>query len=69
MNGVRCMDGSKFVLSRRKGTRKQLLLIEGKNIVGFVKNGQKFAECTYFTEVSSTVTCKVLTSSWQFQKK
>ena len=57
------------MLSRKKGTRKQFLLIEGKNIVGFVKNGQKFAECSYFTEVSSQITCKVPTSIWSFQKK
>ena len=69
MNGAKCMDGSKFVLSRKKGTRKQFLLIKGKNIVGFVKNGQKFAECSYFTEVSSQITCKVPTSIWSFQKK
>ena len=57
--GQGCADGSKFVISREKGTRKQFLLVEGKDIIAFVKNGEKFVDCSAFTEVTSQVSCKV----------
>ena len=58
-NGQNCADGSKFVISKEKGTRKQFLLVDGKDIIAFIKNGDKFANCSSFTDVTSQVTCKV----------
>jgi len=57
-NGQNCADGSKFVISKEKGTRKQFLLVDGKDIIAFIKNGDKFANCSSFTDVTSQVTCK-----------
>ena len=33
--------------------------MEGKDIIAFVKNGEKFVDCSAFTEVTSQVSCKV----------
>ena len=38
--------------------------MDGKDIIAFTKNGEKFANCASFTEVTSQVTCKV-TSGWE----
>jgi len=59
-SGQGCADGSKFVISKEKGTRKQFLLVEGKDIIAFVKNGEKFVDCSVFTEVTSQVSCKAV---------
>ena len=59
MSGSNCADGSKFVISRVKGNKKQFLLMDGKDIIAFTKNGEKFANCASFNEVTSQVTCKV----------
>ena len=59
MSGSNCADGSKFVISRVKGNKKQFLLMDGKDIIAFTKNGEKFTNCASFTEVTSQVTCKV----------
>jgi len=53
-----CKDGSKFVISGEKGTRKQFLFVDGKEIIAFVKNKEKFVNCSVFTEVTEMVTCK-----------
>ena len=42
-----------------KGTRKQFLLVDGKDIIAFVKNKEKFANCASFTDVTDQVDCKV----------
>ena len=55
-----CNNGDKFVIKNTKGTnRKQLLHVEGKTILAFVPNGQKFPTCTSFTEVTTAINCKV----------
>merc|ERR1719483_209456 len=59
-SGQGCADGSKFVISKEKGTRKQFLLVEGKDIIAFVKSGEKFVDCSAFTEVTSQVSCKAV---------
>ena len=43
----------------RKGVRKQFLLTNGKTIYGFVKKGEKFADCSTFAEITDSVDCKV----------
>ena len=58
-SGQNCADGFKFVVSGEKGTRKQFLLVEGKDIIAFVKNKEKFTNCSFFTEVTAQVDCKV----------
>ena len=47
------------MVSGEKGTRKQFLLVEGKDIIAFVKNKKKFANCSSFTEVTVQVDLKV----------
>ena len=42
-----------------KGTRKQFLLVEGKDIIAFVKKKEKFSNCLSLTEVTDQVECKV----------
>ena len=58
-SGQNCADGFKFVISGEKGTRKQFLLVDGKDIIAFVKNKEKFANCSSFTEVTVQVDLKV----------
>ena len=43
----------------RKGVRKQFLLTNGKTIYGFVRKGEKFANCSTFSEITDSVDCKV----------
>merc|ERR1711892_712693 len=57
-SGQGCGDGSKFVITQEKGTRKQFLFVDGKDIIAFVKNKEKFANCSSYTEVTSQVDCK-----------
>ena len=56
--GTSCSDGSKFVLKAGGGVRKQFLFTNGKIILAFVTNGEQFASCSSFTEVTSSVECK-----------
>ena len=58
--GTSCSDGSKFVLKAGGGVRKQFLFTTGKIILAFVTNGEQFASCSSFTEVTSSVECKVI---------
>ena len=44
------------MISGEKGTRKQ---VDGKDIIAFVKNKKKFANCSSFTEVTVQVDLKV----------
>merc|ERR1712106_173562 len=57
-SGKGCGDGAKFVITQEKGTRKQFLFVDGKDIIAFVKNKEKFANCSSYTEVTSQVDCK-----------
>jgi len=56
-----CDDGDKFVIKNKAGSnRRQFLFVEGKTILAFVPNGQKFPECTTFTEVTTSINCKAV---------
>ena len=58
--GGNCVDGTKFVIKQPKGTRKQFLSIEGKVVIAFVKNGNKFADCEAFKDITEDILCKVV---------
>ena len=51
--------GNKFVIKQVNNVRKQFLILNGQAILGFVRNGKKFADCDSYTEVTSMVDCKV----------
>merc|ERR1719320_953078 len=53
-------DGNKFVIKQVSGVRKQFLILNGEVVLGFVKKGKKFAACTSYTEVTTSVDCKVV---------
>ena len=53
------ISGNKFVIKQVKGVRKQFLILHGQAILGFVRNGKKFADCDSYTEVTGMVDCKV----------
>ena len=48
-----------WLISFRKGVRKQFLLTNGKTIYGFATKGEKFASCTNLADVTDSVACKV----------
>ena len=50
--------GTKFVIKQEKGTRKQFLILNGEAVLAFVKNGDKFADCDSYTEVTTNIQCK-----------
>ena len=49
------LSGKKFVIKQAKGVRKQLLILNGEAILGFVRNGKKFADCDSYTKVTTKV--------------
>ena len=53
------ISGNKFVIKQVWGVRKQLLILNGEAILGFVRNGKKFADCDSYTEITTMVECKV----------
>ena len=71
--GDGCTDGTKFVLKPKPGVRadrhldgdvmlqvrKQFLFVEGRTVVAFVTKGEKFADCSSYSEVTARVRCKV----------
>ena len=38
--------------------RRQYLYMEGRSVLAFVKNGEKFADCSNYTDVTADVKCK-----------
>ena len=52
--------GTKFVIKQEKGTRKQFLILNGEAVLAFVKNGDKFADCDSYTEVTTNIQCKTV---------
>ena len=54
-----CDSGNKFVIKQQSGVRKQFLILDGEPILAFINRGKKFTQCTSYTEVTSSVTCKV----------
>ena len=56
-----CDNGDKFVLKNTaRVNRRQFLFMDGKTILAFVPIGQKFTQCSSYTEVTALVDCKVL---------
>ena len=62
MGGDReCDIGDKFVLKNTAGeNRRQFLFMDGKTILAFVPRGQKFYQCSSYTEVTVQVDCKAV---------
>ena len=55
-----CDNGDKFVLKNKaRVNRRQFLFMDGKTILAFVPVGQKFTQCSSYTEVTAQVDCKV----------
>ena len=54
-----CDSGNKFVIKQKTGVRKQFLILDGEPILAFINRGKKFTQCTSYTEVTTSVTCKV----------
>jgi len=55
-----CTDGNKFVIKQVSGVRKQFLILNGEVVLAFVTKGKKFTACTSYTEVTTSVDCKVV---------
>jgi len=56
-----CDDGTKFVIKTSSSSvRKQFLILNGNAVLAFVGNGQKFANCSTFTEVTTDIKCKAV---------
>merc|ERR1711990_921151 len=53
-----CNDGFKFVIRKRRGVRSQYLILGGKTVLAFLKQGQKFSRCRSFNNITPRVTCK-----------
>lgn len=59
-SALTCEDGSKMRLKAANETRRQLLVLNNHTVMAFVGQGQKFTECTNFTEITSNVKCKAV---------
>ena len=60
-SNVECDIGDKFVLKNKAGeNRRQFLFMDGKTILAFVPRGQKFYQCSSYTEVTVQVDCKAV---------
>ena len=59
-DGIGCANGYKFEIKPQDDNRSQLLFVEGKTILAFVKGNEKFANCSSFEEVTTQVDCKVI---------
>ena len=40
--------------------RRQYLFVDGRTVLAFVTNGEKFAECANYTDITADVKCKVI---------
>lgn len=58
--GSGCVDGAKFVVSKDRGVRRQYLFVDGRTVLAFVTNGEKFAQCPNYTDITADVKCKVM---------
>ena len=52
---IMIISGNKFVIKQVRGVRKQFLILHGEAILGFVRNGKKFADCDSYTKVTTKV--------------
>ena len=57
-----CTNGFKFVLKGATGVRKQFVILTDKVIYAFITKGKKFTACDSYTDITTTVTCKVTTN-------
>jgi len=56
-----CSTGSKFVIKRAsKQVRKQFVILNGKPVLGFITRGQHFSSCSSYTEITTSISCKVV---------
>jgi len=55
---LNCPNGSKFVIKKVRGVRKQFLIMNGTAVIAFVENKKKFAECAKWEEITDSVKCK-----------
>ena len=39
--------------------RRQYLFVDGRTVLAFVTNGEKFAQCPNYTDITADVKCKV----------
>jgi len=53
-----CNDGKKVVITKKKGIRKQFLILNGSPVLGFVKRKKKFTSCNSYVHVTPKVKCK-----------
>merc|ERR1740137_83841 len=53
-----CLDGNKFVIRKKRGTRKQFLILNGSPALGFVRRKKKFTNCKSYTQITSNLKCK-----------
>ena len=52
-------SGVKFVIKQQPGVRKQFLIVDNEVLMVFVKKKKKFTQCEAFSDISSSVKCKV----------
>ena len=56
-----CDNGDQFVIKNKVGeNRRQFLFTDGKTVLAFVPRGQKFYQCSSYTEVTVQVDCKAV---------
>ena len=58
-DGIGCANGYEIEIEPQADHRNQLLFVEGKTILAFVKGNEKFANCIDYEEVTTEVNCKV----------
>ena len=58
-DGIGCANGYEIEIEPQADHRNQLLFVEGKTILAFVKRNEKFADCSSYEEVTTEVECKV----------
>ena len=51
--------GNKFVIRKKKGTRKQFVILNGSPVLGFVQKKKKFTSCKSYTQITANLKCKV----------
>merc|ERR1712126_82965 len=55
---LNCTHGSKFVIKKVRGVRKQFLILGGEAVIAFVENKKKFADCSKWNNITESVKCK-----------
>ena len=59
-------SGVKFVIKQQSGVRKQFLIVGNEVLMVFVKKKKKFTQCESFSDISSSVKCKVREEKGRF---